>query len=309
MLSSFSNTSIFRRGSTTYYTASLFFPENIKKDVFILYAFVRTADDFVDQVPADVEKLYAFVELTSELWERRSSAFNPQGHQRPVVASSASLMTADSSTRSVSPDEQHVIEDFVDMAHNREIKWEWVRAFLKAMEADLYKKTYRTITETNTYMYGSAEVIGLMLLKIFGSPDEAQESARSLGRAMQLVNMIRDVAEDEQLGRTYLPTVEAEWCHLHSITRMEALENPHAFSHIMRIQLGRYAELMWRARHGFAYLPKELRIPVEIASDMYDWTARAIWNDPMIVWQKKLKPSKIRVASRGFQLWFSTIFN
>lgn len=284
---------IFFQGSTTYYTASLFFPKSVKADVFALYAFVRTADNFVDQIPADRDHFYAFVRRTQQIWEEKGENI---GRDDLVHSKVTSTLT---------PDENQVIQDFVNMASARKIEWQWVRAFLRAMEADLYKKTYLTFPETTTYMYGSAEVIGLMLVRIFNSPAKAEATARLLGRAMQLVNMIRDVAEDEALGRTYLPLTEARNFGLNSISKNEGLANSVAFADFLRFQLQRYFGLMWRARQGFVYLPKEIRVPVEVASDMYDWTARAIWNDPMLVWQKKLKPSKIRVVSRGIQLWFA----
>jgi phytoene synthase len=81
----------------------------------------------------------------------------------------------------------------------------WVDAFLTAMKLDLFKSRYENIEQTNRYMYGSAEVIGLMLCKIMSLPIESYASARLLGRAMQYCNMIRDIAEDCQLGRQYIP--------------------------------------------------------------------------------------------------------
>ena len=170
---------IFKNGSKTYFNSSLFFPPEVRNDVFVLYGFVRTADDFVDSVPQDVDGFAGFV-------ERYRRAREGAHVEDPVV------------------------DAFIDLSRRRGFEDAWANAFLESMEMDVTKQTYETIDETLHYIYGSAEVIGLFMARILGLPSEADRAAMMLGRAMQYINFIRDVDEDRNLGRTYLPLHETE---------------------------------------------------------------------------------------------------
>ena len=252
---------IFRQGSRTYYFSSMFFPEPYKSDVFTLYAFVRKADDFVDAIPQDEQ---GFNEFESAFWRALAGAPTPETNS--------------------------IILNFVSLVRRVNIPEDWIRAFLTAMRLDIYKKRYASIDETCHYMYGSAEVIGLMLMRIFKLEPDSEQGARLLGRAMQYINMIRDVAEDIELGRQYLPIDEYAQYGLRSdvpLSKEVALDCPSAFSRYMRAQLQRQMGWMALARKSFRYLPRSLRIPVSTASQMYDWTAAQIMADPLIVWQNR----------------------
>lgn len=327
--------SIFERGSTTYYTSSLFFPKKIKEQVFTLYAFVRVADDFVDAQPAQKDDFYEFCELfwltlfkqkhhlekaeqlLLEKYLRRWSGRNKLDLIKSALLNDQSNLSINQADEQLfksvvktllSEVWPEVINSFVELILEKKIKIDWVEAFLCAMELDLFKQKYYTIEETITYMYGSAEVIGLMLAQIFELPNNSWSSARMLGRAMQFINMIRDVAEDEKLGRTYLPVAELHAFHLQSISSKEAGLNPYGFSAYLQSQIGRYARWMLEAKEGFWYLPFSLLLPVSLASEMYDWTAEVLAQRPNLVWLKKLKPSKIKVIFRGFRIWLELIF-
>ena len=161
---------IFSEGSTSYYYSSLFFPENVKKDVFKFYAYVRTADDFVDEKPQDAEGLEEFRRKTMENWESGES-------------------------------DDKIVNYFLEVARKHGFEKEWVEAFLDSMAMDLEKSEYDTMDETLEYIYGSAEVIGLMMVKILDLDEDAFDSAEKLGRSMQFCNFLRDVREDQELGR------------------------------------------------------------------------------------------------------------
>lgn len=269
-----SPSTIFRRGSKTYFFASLFFPPEIKKKVTTLYAFVRVADDFVDQLPADEAGFNQFVET----------------YHRVRAKDMYGL-----------PDESwmHVVVDFSVLQDEVGIEEERVEAFLAAMRADLHKKNYQTIDETIEYMYGSAEVIGLMLSRIFGLHKEAHFSARMLGRAMQYANFIRDVAEDNQLGRQYLPMADLREFGLKDLKEKTARAHPNEFIKLMQFEIDRYLQWQKEAENSYHYLPRRIRIGVKTAADMYVWATEQIARDPMIVFQRKVKPSQVRVLWGG----------
>lgn len=262
---------IFKQSSTTYFISSLFFPQAIKNDVFTLYAFVRVADNYVDAVPQDSQGFYNFV---AEY--KKSMAGSPSG-----VA---------------------VIDNFVELAQRHSFRPVWIEAFLKAMEADLYKTHYATLKEVRSYMYGSAEVIGLMLARIFQLPERSYLYARRLGRAMQYVNMIRDIAEDTAFGRQYLPTEVLSLYDFSELTEAAATHNKLKFQALVRNEVHRYYRWEMQAMKGANFIPFRLRVPVIAATRMYNWTAQQIAQDPLIVWKKKVKPSKLQVMTTAIAL-------
>ena len=267
---------IFKAGSTTYYWSSVFFPENTRDDVFKLYSFVRVADNFVDQTPQDVR---SFKQLVAA-WKKIDKDGKPP-------------------SKKLSSDIQLSVQNMYDVYKKYSFDKKWVNAFLAAMEQDLSKQKYKTLNDTIGYMYGSAEVIGLMMSRIIGVPEEGFEAARLQGRAMQYINFIRDIAEDNELGRQYFPASELKKYGLPDLSIKSAYKHPAAFREFIEAQLTYYNEWQSAANSGFTYIPRAQRIALRTAVDMYNWTADTIAKNPFIVFDKKIKPSKSRVVVRA----------
>ncbi len=267
-------TRIFRSGSKTYFYSSVFFPPRVREDVFKLYSFVRVADDFVDTIPQKRNEFYAFKERYEKAMEGEATG-------------------------------DVVVDSFVELSDRKGFEPDWVDAFLASMESDLHTRVYPTIKRLRTYLYGSAEVVGLMMARVIGLPQESYGSARHLGRAMQYVNFIRDIAEDLSLGRTYFPQNELRENELESLEYHDASENPSGFTGFMHTQLRRYMSWQRESEKGFDYIPKRYLIPIKTASEMYKWTARVIWYNPFIVYALKVKPSISRIIS---QIGYNTVF-
>jgi phytoene synthase len=265
---------IFRRGSTTFFISSLFFPRRVRSDVFDLYSFVRVADDYVDNVPADLAN---FISLRN-LW--RSAAVDP-------AFSTDRDTTDDINTR--------VTKNMLRVSRKYHFDQKWVDDFLNAMESDLEAKPCHTIEDTLRYTYGSAEVIGLMMARIMGLPAEANEAAMLQGRAMQMINFIRDVEEDNQLGRQYIPLEDLRRFNLPDLTHDTAFKQPEEFKECIQLEIARYREWQAAAEEGYRFISKRYLIPLKTSSDMYDWTAREIEKDPLRIYQMKIKPNKNRV--------------
>ncbi len=256
--------SIFRRGSRTYFNSSIFFPEETKQDVFSLYGFVRKADDFIDAIPQQTDRYYAFKDLYY----------------------------------SSSPDEESgdlVIDSFVNLREKRKFRPAWIDSFFDAMEMDVGDIRYRHIQQVLEYIYGSAEVVGLMMASIMQLPRPAFRYARLLGRAMQYINFIRDTKEDLALGRSYYPESELAEFGLEALSEQEARAKPQKFRDFMSFQISRYFAWQEEAERGFVYLPAALLVPVKTASEMYKWTAKKIEQDPYVIFRKKVKPSTARI--------------
>jgi len=251
--------SIFRKGSRTYFYSSLFFPMHIRREVFILYGFVRKTDNYVDVVPQDRGGFYEFREKYYQA---------KQGKETGDI----------------------VIDSFVRLAEKKGFQDEWIEAFLHSMELDLTKKRYETIDEVLEYIYGSAEVIGLMMAKIIGLPKESFEHAKYLGRAMQYINFIRDIAEDLDLGRVYFPQTDLRKHGLENLTPEHVKEHPDRFTAFLQTQLDRYCHWQEQAEEGYRFIPKRYLISIKTASEMYHWTAEQIAHHPFIVYDMKVKP-------------------
>ena len=258
---------IFKQGSNTFYNSSIFFPQEINKKVAILYAFVRVADDYVDDIPQNIIGFYKFRK------EYEEALKNVTGNQ--------------------------VIDDYVKLSKDHGFDPFWTEVFLDSMEADIYKKEYWDIKETIDYMYGSAEVIGLMMCKLLKLPQASHPYARLLGRSLQFVNFIRDISEDFSRGRTYLPINEAHALGLEGLDYSSIRENRRAFIEFVRIQIIRFFGWQERAEQGYRYIPKRLLFPIKTATDMYKWTAKRVFDNPFIVFGKKVKPSKSRVIFKA----------
>lgn len=253
---------IFSDGSTSYYYSSLFFPSEVREDVFKLYAYVRTADDYVDDLPQDERGFNNFRRETFDNWKGSS--------------------------------DDKVVDLFMDVCREHDIEKEWVDAFLNSMEMDMHKSHYQTMEETLDYIHGSAEVIGLMMANILELGKESHHAAKMMGRSMQYANFIRDVKEDNELGRQYLPQEELDKHGLESLERSSIDED--AFKDFMRDQINNYNGWRLAGEQGFKYIPYRTRVPVKLSSNLYNWTTNVIEEDPMVVYDRKVRPSKRRIT-------------
>jgi len=262
---------LFKKGSRTYFYSSIFFPFPIRNNVFVLYSFVRKADNYVDAVPQDLDGFYKLKNDFENSYNGKKS-------------------------------EDIVIESFISLMKRTSIKKEWVDSFFESMEKDITKHSYKNMDEIIEYMYGSAEVIGLMMSRILFLKEVHELSAKMLGRAMQYINFIRDINEDINLGRLYIPKDILKQYNLDSLDLNETRKKKKEFSELIRNEIKRYIDWQKEGEKGFKYIPKFLLIPIKTASDMYRFTAEVIYKDPFIIYRKKVKPSL-------FKIFLSTFLN
>ncbi len=152
--------------------------------VYAIYGFVRYADEIVDTFH-DFDKKYLLAKFTDDTYEAIEAGI------------------------SLNP----ILHSFQMVVNEYKIERELIEAFLHSMEMDLYQQEYDTANYSE-YIYGSAEVVGLMCLRVFcegdcNQYDRLREPARKLGSAFQKVNFLRDVKSDyQERGRTYFPGVD-----------------------------------------------------------------------------------------------------
>ncbi len=171
---------ITRRAATNFYYAFITLPDRKRRAIYATYAFCRLCDDASDAPMPREEKLARLDSLRSSLSE--AYAGRPDGPVFTALADTASVF---------------------------EIPEEYFQEVVSGVEMDLTKTRYQDFDELRTYCYRVASVVGLACLHIFGfSEPRAREYAVDLGLAMQITNIMRDVREDMERDRVYLPMDE-----------------------------------------------------------------------------------------------------
>jgi phytoene synthase len=182
---------VMRTYSTSFFIVTRFLPPAKRAQVEAIYAAVRYPDEIVDTFPltqTQREKLLAE-------WEE----------------SYVAALRAKTIRESLEAGAPCFIAGFANVVRRTGIPREHYHAFLEAMRLDVWPRRFETLDDLiESYVYGSAIVVGYFLAYVYGSPtpedfDRALRSARDLGVALQLTNFLRDVAEDQRRGRVYLP--------------------------------------------------------------------------------------------------------
>ena len=176
---------VIKKYSTSFYFSSSLLSKTVRQDIFNIYGFVRLADEIVDTFH-DYPKKELLEDFEKELWRsiENKISLNP------------------------------ILNSFQFTVNKYSIPKDLISSFLDSMKMDLEKKEYDSVEEYKKYIYGSADVVGLMCLKVFveGSEnqyDELSEFAISLGSAFQKVNFLRDLKNDSNiLNRVYFPNVD-----------------------------------------------------------------------------------------------------
>jgi 15-cis-phytoene synthase len=277
---------VFKQGSKTYFYSSLFFPEKTREKIAILYAFVRIVDNFVDTIPQDTDAYWQF--KNAYLMCQNDSNFLGKHFLE-------------------NPEHDNILKSFVKLEKKLNFDPEWTLAFFRSMEMDMKKSDYKTLEEVEKYIYGSAAVIGYFMAKILNLPEESYEGAGKLGYAFQYINFIRDIQEDLSLGRIYMPKSERKKYKLTDFNEAFIQQNKTNFEEFIKAQIRQYNIWKLEAEKAFKYLPKEAFVPIKTALDMYDWTAKQIEKEPLIVFKKKVKPPKYRILLQGINNnWFAS---
>ena len=240
--------------STSFSMATKMLSDVIRQDIYNIYGFVRFADEIVDTFhDYDKEKLFKNFE--------------------------ADLETALNDKISLNP----ILNSFQDTYHKYNIDKHLVDSFMDSMRLDLHKKDYLTEEEYRAYIYGSADVVGLMCLKVFVKGDnvkydDLKDSAMSLGSAFQKVNFLRDLKADfEDLSRTYFPN-----------TDLNELDETSKQTIINDIQ-----QDFDKGLEGIKRLPLEARFGVFMAYRYYNKLLDKLKRTPAL----KIKSTRIRVPN------------
>jgi len=238
--------------STSFSAAVRMLAPEQRRAIYSIYGFVRFADEIVDSFLESNQK-----QLLDDFEKDLSHAFDQGISLNPILHA------------------------FVHTVNKYKIPHRHIDAFMKSMRTDLDKHEYKSDVETMEYIHGSAEVVGLMCLKIFvnGSDShytELENPAMKLGSAFQKVNFLRDLkADTEILHRTYFPGLQSDG--LHDDLKMKLI--------------GEVEEEFREARKGISKLPGRSRLAVLVAYLYYTRLLAKLKRTPA----EKIMNERIRV--------------
>lgn len=262
----------------TYYLATLLLPAKKRPPVHALYGFARYADEIVDDLAStlsDEEKAQELRRWGSEVLSdlRRGASDDLIGRA------------------------------LVDTVTRYSIPIEYFEAFMKSMEMDLTVTRYKNYEELMTYVYGSAVVIGLEMLPILGYNDpRAIEAATALGTAFQLANFIRDIDEDIDRGRIYMPLDELARFGVSEEMLLNRKLTPE-ITEAIKFQIARVRQLQSVAEAGIQYLDPISRPCIRAASELYCGIVDEIEANGYDVFSKRATTSqwrRLKVAGIAF---------
>ena len=257
----------------TYYLATLLLPPAKRPHVHALYGFARYADEIVDDLASNLtldEKT-----LLLKKWSNQVLSDIKSGSSNDPIAAA-----------------------LVDTVSRFKIPIAHFEAFLHSMNMDLTVRQYQTYEDLHEYVYGSAAVIGLQMVSVLGtiSPDavtSANEAAEKLGIAFQLANFIRDVGEDLDRGRVYLPMTELE---AHGVNRQmleERVITPQIKS-ALKEQIQRVRRLQNESTAGIKLLTPGARECIQAASQLYCGIVDEVEKIDYQIFTKRAKTSNWR---------------
>lgn len=244
-----------KRYSTSFSMATKMLSPKVRIAIYNIYGFVRFADEIVDSFH-DYNKEELLTQFEKDYYKAKKDGI------------------------SLNP----VLNSFVHTVKQYNISNDLIDAFLNSMKADLHKNSYRTEAEYKAYIYGSADVVGLMCLKVFVNGnqqkyDELKVAAMRLGSAFQKVNFLRDLKEDiNVLNRSYFPNINLGKLDSHSKELI-----------IKDIK----SDLDYAYQNGILKLPVDARFGVYIAYRYYSRLLKKLKKTPF----SEIMETRIRISN------------
>lgn len=258
---------ITKKYSTSFSIAVSLLAAGIRQAIYNIYGFVRVADEIVDSFDG-----YPQEDILKRFEEEYSYALKLGISTNPIINAF----------------QKTVIEYSIDDS--------LVRSFLRSMRADLSKQIYANKEEMEDYIYGSADVVGLMCLKVFVNGDTKEydrlkDAAMSLGSAFQKVNFLRDLKQDyAHLNRTYFPNINPE--NLTTEDKNKIVQE--------------IKEDFNAAYIGIKELPKEARFGVYVAYKYYLQLLKKVDKTPAeVLMDKRIRVSNLLKTYLLFQSYIS----
>jgi phytoene synthase len=236
------NQSLTKSYAKTFYFSLAFLNKEKRQDIYAVYGYCRYSDNLVDDEP---DKIKAEKDLN--LWRQKLQSGLDLGDSEDIV-----------------------LKSFIHVVQKYKIDPKLTFELLDGMEMDLKQNRFETYEELLRYCYLVASVPGLLVLNILGfeGGSKTLEYASKLGQAMQITNILRDLKEDFERGRIYLPTSELqEFGVIENDFKLKAPNQE--LKNLMKVYMSRARSLYLEAQKGIPSLSKDSRFVVKIASKLY----------------------------------------
>jgi 15-cis-phytoene synthase len=240
---------------TSYFLSTYFFPKKLREATWVLYAFVRYPDEIVDNIERDPNLAAVKLNTWISNWHK---AYNGDTNVDPVLRANAILWK------------------------EYNIPFEYSDTFFAAMKSDTVKNTFDTYAELESYMNGSATVVGYMMCYLIGFQAGALPYARALAEAFQMTNFLRDIKEDLERGRIYVPKEDIEKYGLNQET-FSQLKSSEKMIDLINFEIQRTEYLYREAEKGIELLDKGGRRAVRMSLVLYREILLIIKKDPSVV--------------------------
>ena len=302
-----------RNASTTFYSSFSALNIDKRRAVHAVYALCRWVDDIVDgdEEPTILEtrELREATEarqlIVSELHAGASPSLSPEEHRRRMMALvDIRLKLERASEQNIGEDDHPIFVALQDVFTRYPIQLTDFETVIEGMEDDLYPVHNQTWDELRSYCYKVASAVGLILIEIYGYEDRAARlHAIDLGIQMQLINVLRDINEDMERGRVYLP-VDVLASHNISVDLLltENIANTLAWQSFVVEYVNVIKRHQTSANQLFGFLDGRARVQPEIMADAYTSILNEIVRRSGDVFTHPVKLSWVRKALLGLRL-------
>jgi len=265
----------------TFYFASHALPAQKRSDAYAVYAFCRYVDDRIDLAPTETERVAAFGELEKIL----DAAYRSEVPTE-LVAELPWLLS------------------FRETSGRRGIPRNYFQDLLTGVEMDRGRVRIENWEELHRYCYHVASVVGLIMVHVLTEPaPELLKPAGDLGTAMQLTNILRDIAEDWERDRLYLPREELAKFGLNE-EDIAMKRTGDSFQAFMRFQIGRARAYYSYAEVGIVELPDDgARFCARLMSTIYGAILDEIERTNYQVYRGRVRVSLARKLSLAVRVW------
>lgn len=290
-----------RYHSRTFYAASGLLPEEKRRAVRALYAFCRVTDNLVDQA-GTVERRRAALNS----WR----ALSLNGDTSSIGEGGLCWWAIPTELNGEMPDPELVALAWADARARFQIPVGYAEQLIDGVARDLDQTRYATFDDLAAYSYGVASTVGLMAMHIIGfAGEQALPYAVKLGVALQMTNILRDVAEDWHAGRVYLPQEELDLYGLceADVERMANGAAPDTrWNAFMRFQIERNRSLYAEGTQGIALLDHKGRFAIAAAAELYCAILRDIERHRYDVFSRRAHVSTVGKMRRLPVIWWKS---
>jgi phytoene synthase len=269
---------VIREYSKSFYLATSFLPERDRRAIRALYGFCRATDNLVDDPQA--------IQLT-DLATWRNYVYNPPSDW-----------------------EHAVLVAWKDARERYRVPTRYGDELIEGCEMDLIRSRYDTFEQLERYCYCVASTVGLMSMHIFGTATgvdyaDAEPYAIKLGIALQLTNILRDVGEDAQRVRIYLPREDMDRFHVSEADVLNGCLDDNMRA-LLRFEIERTHRLYEEAWPGIGFLARKARFSVAVACDVYRGILGKINQNEYNVFTRRAYLTKGEKLRRLPRIWLQT---